>query len=432
MTPVKEHRSRVFTSIAVILGNTIAWGDFALYAYFSPVLSKVFFSFATESTALILYFIVFALSFLFRPIGSAIAGAYADKYGRKNTLMYVVVISSILTTLIGILPSYTAVGFIAPLSLTILRILQTMAVAAEPTNSGALLVEHASKYNKGLLTSFVMVGIYLGFLLSIGSFLVITSCLTTDEIEGWGWRLPYLGAFPIGLISALLLLNASESPVFLQHKKSLDIIKNPIRESFMKYPKALWFAFGLSIMMGVGNYFLLGTIPDYLVNIVHLPLFETNLAITIGLIFTVLFIPVMGALSDRFGRKPIAAFGTVGFLLLVFPMLALILTGKLFYVVFSLIIYCFFLAPIAAILPVMIAEIFPTVVRCTAGALGYNIALVLVGGPTPMIIQIILNIKVHTYFNVLFYPGLYLTLIAIMHILFIFFVKESKFNDVAN
>ncbi|MCL1125303.1 MFS transporter [Shewanella surugensis] len=130
-----------------------------------------------------MYFIVFALGFLFRPIGSAIAGVYADKHGRKNTLMATVIISSVITALIGLLPSYDSIGFFSPLLLTILRILQTMSISAEPTNSGSLLIESAPENRKGLVTSFVMVGIFVGFVLGIYSFYLLSSWLTAEQMS---------------------------------------------------------------------------------------------------------------------------------------------------------------------------------------------------------------------------------------------------------
>lgn len=427
----ERKRSYIITALGVILGNTIAWADFALYAYFSPILSQVFFSFTDKATAYILYFIVFALSFLFRPLGSAISGAYADKHGRKKTLVFIVIFSSMLTACIGLLPSYKTIGFLSPFLLAVLRILQTMAIASEPTNSGSLLIEHSAWKHKGLVTSFVMVGIFLGFLLGIIAFLVISYYLTPSQILEGGWRIPYLIFLPIGLLSSYLITFSTESPVYLMHQKRNELSKNPIRDAIFKYPKAIFFAFGLSIMMAAGNYFLLGTIPEYLVSIIRLPLFEANLAITIGLVFTVVLIPIMGYLSDIWGRKLIAALGSIGFVIFMLPILWLILTGKMINIVLGIVIFCILLAPVSAVLPVILAEMFPFAVRCTAGALGYNIALVLFGGTTPLFIQLMLNVKTDQRHNELFHPFLYMSLIAIIHLFFIYYSKETSDKDIA-
>ncbi|MCH9770020.1 MAG: MFS transporter, partial [Gammaproteobacteria bacterium] len=234
---------------AIVLGNTISWADFALYAYFSPILSKVFFPFSSASESYILYFIVFAIGFLFRPIGSAIAGSYADKNGRKNTLLITVIISSLTTVGIGCLPSYHSIGFFSPLLLTLLRILQTMSISAEPTNSGALIMESSPTNRRGLYASFVMVGVFLGFLLGIVAFLIVTSLLSVKEITAWGWRIPYLASLVIGGLVVLVLITAKESPEFLARKKTGKLDKNPILDSFKKQKFTIWICFGYGIMM---------------------------------------------------------------------------------------------------------------------------------------------------------------------------------------
>ena len=314
--------------IAIILGNTIAWGDFALYAYFSPVLAHVFFPFTSQANAYILYFVVFALGFLFRPFGAALAGTFADTHGRKNTLLATVCISSILTALIGCLPSYDTIGFFSPLLLTVLRILQTMSVSAEPTNSGSLLIEHAPHHRKGLVSSCVMIGIFLGFLLGILSFLLITDYLTEAEIVNWGWRVPFLSNVVIGSLVALFLITAHESPIFLAKKAQGLLPKAPFKTAFTSHKMAMFVSFGYSLMMAVTNYFLLGFIPNFLNQDMGLNLKLSNLYITISLVITVILIPLMGMWSDKIGRRPILAGGALGYIIFGYPILWLMSSGK--------------------------------------------------------------------------------------------------------
>lgn len=412
--------------IAIILGNTLAWADFALYAYFSPILSRVFFPFTSNANAYILYFIVFALGFFFRPIGSAIAGMYADRNGRKNTLLATVIISSIITILIGLLPSYEAIGFLSPLLLTILRIMQTMAVSAEPTNSGSLLIEHASPNKKGFITSCVMIGIYLGFLLGIFSFLLISYYLKKDDIIAWGWRIPFIGSAVIGAVVALFLATAEESPLFLQKKAEGKLPKAPLRDAFRRYRKPMFVAFGYSLMMAVANYFLLGYIPDFLNSTMGLSLLQSNLLITLSLLITVLIIPFMGYISDKVGRRPIIAAGALGFVIFSYPILWLMASGKIVLIAVGLIIYGIILAPVAAVVSTALSEMFPFEVRCTASTIGYNGALVLFGGTTPIIAQLLVRFT-HDIYS----PCWYISIIAFIHLLFVITSKETKDQDVS-
>lgn len=413
-------------AIAVIVGNTLAWADFALYAYFSPILSSVFFPFTNNATAYILYFIIFALAFLFRPIGSAIAGSFADRHGRKNTLLATVIITSVITALIGFLPSYNAIGFLSPFLLAVLRILQTMAVSAEPTNSGSLLIEYSAPEKKGFITSCVMVGIFLGFFLGIFSFLLISYYFTATQINIWGWRIPFIGSLLIGALVAWFLMGTKESPIFLQKKAEAKLTKNPLRESFKHYKKGMFFAFGYSLMMAVANYFLLGFIPNFLTQILGLSLKVSNLLITLSLFFTVILIPFMGYLSDKVGRRPVIAAGAVGFIVFSYPMLWMIVSGKLLLAMLALIIYGVLLAPVAAVVSAAIAEMFPFAVRCTASTVGYNLALTIFGGTTPIIAESLVT-STHDMYS----PFWFISIIALIHLLFVFFSKETKDRDVA-
>lgn len=406
---------------AIILGNTLAWGDFSLYAYFSPVLSHVFFPFASNAEAYILYFIIFALGFMFRPIGSAIAGTYADKKGRKNTLMASVVITALTTAAIGCLPSYAKIGFFSPLLLTLLRIIQTMAISAEPTNSGSLLIEHAPPEKRGFISSCVMIGIYLGFLVGIFAFLIISECFTIEQIADWGWRIPFILNLVIGIFVVWILNTTHESPVFLAKKAKGQLPKNPLKLAFQKYKLPMFISFGYSLMMAVANYFLLGFIPNFLDVNIGYNLKLANLFITLSLMITVILIPFIGYLSDKTGRKPILLVGGIGFVLFSYPIMSLMMTGKTEFIAIALIMYGIILAPVGAILSVALSEIFPFEVRCTASALGYNAALVLFGGTTPIFSQLFIH-----FTGQLNSPALYIALIGVLHLIFVWFSKEPQ------
>ncbi|WP_298770315.1 MFS transporter [uncultured Shewanella sp.] len=421
-----EHKVDKKLSFAIILGNTVAWADFALYAYFSLVLSKVFFPFTSSANAYILYFIVFALGFLFRPIGSAIAGVYADKHGRKNTLMATVIISSVITALIGLLPSYDTIGFFSPLLLTILRILQTMSISAEPTNSGSLLIESAPDNRKGLVTSCVMVGIFVGFVLGIYSFYLLSSWLTTEQMSLWGWRLSFLFFASLGIIVVIVLSFTEESPLFLQRKKENRLNPHPFKTAVAQYPRQMFIAFGYALMMAVTNYFLLGYVPKFAQHTLGLSQKQESLAITFCLVITVILIPFMGLLSDKVGRRWVMGGGALGFCLLGYPMILLINTGEYHFFVFALAIYGVLLAPVSAVLPVALAEMFPFEVRCTGGAIGYNIALLLLGGTTPIVVSQLVKVS-GTFFAAFWY----ISGVAFIHLMFIIFSKETKNTDLS-
>ncbi|MEM9633483.1 MAG: MFS transporter [Pseudomonadota bacterium] len=412
--------------VSVILGNTIAWADFALYAYFSPILSKVFFPFAGYYTGLLLYFAIFAISFVFRPLGAVISGAFADRHGRKNTLLATVILSSLCTAAIGVMPGYDTIGVVSIVLLFAIRIGQTMAISAEPTNSTALLIEfNPDDSRRGLISSSVMSGVFLGFLLGILSFFLITTRLSDAQIESWGWRIPFLSFLVIGAIVALLLSTIDESPVFLAHKKEKKLVKAPLKQSLTGQTRLLFTSFGYGIMMAMGNYFVLGFLPSFLTHEIKLTLEEANLAIVFCLLVATILIPVCGYISDKVGRRPVMAAGAILFILLSYPIFYLIETGSLINVIIACIIYGIALAPTASILTTAIAEMFPFATRCTGGAIGYNAALTIAGGLTPIICQWIYHLTGSIYSL-----DYYITSLALVHLLFVLFSKETKNNSV--
>lgn len=412
--------------VSVIFGNTIAWADFALYAYFSPVLSRVFFPFSSYETSLLLYFAIFAVSFIFRPLGAIISGAFADRHGRKNTLLATVILSTVFTTAIGCMPGYDTLGVVSIVLLFLIRIGQTMAISAEPTNSTALLLEfHPNLKSRGLISSSVMSGVFLGFLLGIMSFFIISTQLSDAEIESWGWRIPFVSFLLIGGAVSWLLASVEESPVFLKHKKDDTLNANPIKSSLFSQVNLLFISFGYGILMAMGNYFALGFLPSFLTHNIGLTLEQANLAIVFCLAVATVLIPICGFISDRTGRRPVMAVGAVLFIVLSYPIFALISTGNLTLIIIACVIYGIALAPTASILTTAIAEMFPFATRCTGGAIGYNAALTIAGGLTPIICQYL-----YAWTDDIFSLAYYITLLAVVHLMFIIFSKETKNNAV--
>jgi len=412
--------------VAVILGNTIAWADFALYASFSPILSKVFFPFVSYESSLLLYFAIFAVSFVFRPLGALISGAFADRHGRKNTLLATVIVSSICTAAIGLMPGYDTLGIASIVLLLIVRIGQTMAISAEPTNSTALLIElDPSEKRRGLVSSSVMSGVFLGFVLGSLSFFLITTRLSETAIEDWGWRIPFLAFLAIGGFVAWLLHTIDESPVFLKHKQENKLAKSPLTVSFTTQLGLLFVSFGYGIMMAMGNYFMLGFMPSFLIHDIKLSLEGATFAILISLVVATALIPVCGHISDRVGRRPVMGVGAGLFILTSYPIFFLIDTGDLSNVIIAMVIYGIALAPTASILTTAITEMFPFATRCTGGAIGYNVALTTAGGLTPIICQ-----AIYGWTGDIYSLGYYITSLALVHLLFVIFSKETKNNRV--
>nr|MCH9769299.1 MFS transporter [Gammaproteobacteria bacterium] len=173
--------------------------------------------------------------------------------------------------------------------------------------------------------------------------------------------------------------------------------------------------------MAVANYFLLGFVPNFLNHEAHISLQKINLFITIGILLTVILIPICGRISDRIGRRPVMATGAVGFIILTYPFMQMLASGDSTLMLIAVIIYALVLAPVAALVPIAISEMFPFAVRCTGSAIGYNLALTIFGGTTPIVAQgLLLLTKSNSA------PAWYISILALIHLLFILCSKETR------
>ena len=199
------HRSSTFKVLAAAsIGNALEWYDILAYGYFAVTISKLFFPTADPTTALLLTFGTFGVSYLVRPLGALVLGAYADRAGRRAAMLLSIVIMTIGTGLMAIMPTYGTIGILAPIAVLIARLLQGFAVAGEFGSATAFLVEH-SKERKGFFASFQWFGQGLAAVLASLFGVILYGWLTTDQLESWGWRVPFFFGLligPIGLIFA--------------------------------------------------------------------------------------------------------------------------------------------------------------------------------------------------------------------------------------
>jgi MFS family permease len=184
--------SRKKTFFAGIFGNTLEWYDFTAYAFFAPILAKLFFPLSNPFTSLLLTFGVFALSFLVRPVGALFFGYIGDHFGRRTALIISIIVMSLPTLFLGLLPNYATIGIAAPVLLTILRMTQGLAVSGELTSATSFLVEHAHEKRRGFAGSLAMWSAFIGITLSSIVVTSITMAITDQQLTTWGWRVPFV------------------------------------------------------------------------------------------------------------------------------------------------------------------------------------------------------------------------------------------------
>lgn len=408
-TPTRMTASpRGRTAVAVGIGNFMEWFDFAIYGFFAAMIGELFFPATTPVVALLSSLSVFAVAFVMRPLGAFVLGPVGDKHGRKAVLVLSVLLMGAATTLIGLLPSYEQVGVLAPLALVVLRCVQGIAAGGEWSGSAAYLVENAPDNRRGLYASLISGTAALAFLVGSAVALVLSVGMAPEALLSWGWRVPFLLAAPLSLIGLYIRLRLGDTPAFEKLREEEAVNTSPLRRVGRRDLKPLMVTFACSSVSGVGIYYLATYVNNHLTSVLEIER-TTGLALSgVGLFLYLLMCPLVGALSDRIGRRRLNVIGTVGFVLLSVPAFALMSGRDAVGVVLGLVIFgaCQALCSVTNV--VLLVELFPADTRSSGSALGYNLGL-LVAGPGPLVAAALVNA-----FGTTVAPAWYPALVALL------------------
>jgi len=370
--------SRYRIVAAGIIGNVLEWYDFAIYGYFAAAIGRHFFPHQDPVAQLLSSFGVFAVGYLMRPVGGALIGHIGDRFGRRRALIFSVAAMAISTFLVALLPGYATIGLAAPVTLTLLRMVQGLSVGGEYTCSMVFLIEHAPQRRRGLMGSLAPCAASGGILLGSALGACFAAAMPTETLNAWGWRIPFLFGLVVGIAGYVLRRHMQETVVAERGKRA------PIFETLHDHWRVVLRIAGLSAFLSVSFYLSF----VYLVSWLQIAdRIAPARALEINSFSMVILLPVTiagGWLSDRAGRRPILQLATVlGFAtalplwrLMHHPSAELALLGQLGMV---LIVGLF-----NGALPAAIVEYAPPSVRCTAVALGYNVCLGVIGGLSPL------------------------------------------------
>ncbi|MFF1828595.1 MFS transporter [Paenarthrobacter sp. NPDC058040] len=380
-------RGSVRATAAGAIGNMLEQYDNVIYAFSAVILAKLFFPSTDPTAGLLATFAVFAAGFLARPIGAVIFGHLGDKYGRKRTLFWSVLLMAICTTAIGLMPTYSDVGVVAPALLVIIRLGQGIATAGETAGSATFIVEHAQHHRRGFLGSWQQVSSAAGFLLASLVSLSMSFLFSSEDILSWAWRLPFLLGIVTGAVALWLRFGIEETPSFGQLQKSTEVKsrRSPVLQAVLEHPAAVIKAVGVVTIWGIGYYFFLTYIPTFLKTVAGVPAQHAQLSNLIAIVVFAVAIPFFGALSDRIGRKPLLVTASVGFAVISWPMMLWLESGSLPAAYILQIATAILLAGYAGPGPAALAEMFPTHIRFSAMSIGWNVSNTLFGGTAPFI-----------------------------------------------
>jgi len=413
---------------AAALGNAMEWFDFGVYGFVAYVLGKVFFPDVSPSVQMIAALATFSVPFLIRPLGGLFFGALGDKYGRQKVLAATIVIMSLSTFAIGLIPSYATIGIWAPILLLLAKMAQGFSVGGEYTGASIFVAEYAPDRKRGFLGSWLDFGSIAGFVLGAGVVVLISTLLGEEQFLEWGWRVPFFLALPRGMIGLYLRHALEETPAFQQHVEKLEqgdregLARGPrvsFKEVATKHWRSLMTCIGVVAVTNVTYYMLLTYMPSYLSHNLH---YSENhgvliiIAIMVGMLFVQ---PLIGFVSDKIGRRPFIICGSVGLFFLAVPAFYLINSGKLGLIFAGLLMLAvllnFFIGVMASTLPAM----FPTHIRYSALASAFNVS-VLIAGLTPTAVAWLVEST-----NNLYMPAYYLMVIAIVGLVTGVTMKET-------
>lgn len=370
------------TVIAGLAGNVMEWYDFGIYGYFAAVMGQKFFPAHDPMTSLMASFGVFAVGFLGRPLGAVIFGHVGDRHGRKHALMASVLFMAVPTLLIGLIPTYAEIGIFAPVLLILLRLFQGLAVGGEFTTSMVLLVESAQRSRRGFVGSFAPTGASAGMLLGSIVGAAITGMLSASAISAWGWRAAFLFGLVIGVVVLVVRRRLPPDPTI---EAISEARKSPIVAAFKTQWRTILRITGMMLTQGIGFYLNFVYLETWLTQYTHITKPVTLLLNAVMLALQLVLLPLGGAMSDRIGRKAQMALGTLGFILLTWPLYNLIDRGSLVAVLAGQAGFSLLQATISSAMPAFNVEALPKHVRCTALSSGYNLAQALFGGTVPMV-----------------------------------------------
>ncbi len=369
-------------AVSALVGSTIEYYDFTLFATASALIfGPVFFAPLGDTGSLLASFGTFGVAYVARPLGAIVFGSLGDKFGRRNTLVWVLTLMGIATFLIGCLPGYGTIGIAAPILLIVLRLCQGLSAGGEQAGANSLSVEHAPDGKRGLYASWTMQGTSLGTLLGSLAFIAITS-MPKDVLMNWGWRVPFLAAGPLMLIALWIRKQVAETAAFhaVKDASGPEVKESnvPVAEVITHHWPALLRVMCCSLLAVSGsaiNVFGLA----YATKTVGM---AANVYLTAGIAIGVLGLvaqPLWARLSDRVGRRPIFAASMLGTALLFFLFFAALSTGNFLYFISALILMTLVSTGANAVGASFYTEMFPTRVRYTGAALGTQLGFIVAG-----------------------------------------------------
>jgi MFS transporter, MHS family, proline/betaine transporter len=367
--------------VAGCVGNLVEWYDFALYGAFATVLAAVFFPEADPVSGLLAAFAVFGVAFLARPAGALLFAHHGDRLGRRRALAASILLMAVVTAGIGLLPGYGSIGWLAAALLVLLRAGQGVAVGGEYGGSAAFVVEYAPADRRGGYGGWQWATVGLGLAVGIATATALSATMDGSALRGWGWRLAFLLALPLGLVGLWIRLRIEETPGFRAVQHLDAAARAPLADALRTARREVVVGFGLVAAVAATFNIVFVFLPSHLATTGRAPLSRALAAALVGLLVAAAAAPLAGRVSDRVGRRPLLLAGAVALLVLMVPVTALLLRGEPGGLVLG---YSLIGLALGTLVPsTFLAELFPTRLRYSGLSLTYGLGSALFGGTAP-------------------------------------------------
>ncbi len=401
------------------IGNATEWFDYGVYATTAVYLTDAFFPGDLGSIGTMLGF---AISFVLRPLGGFIWGPIGDRLGRKAVLATTIILMSVATALIGLIPSHATIGIAAPILLIALRVVQGFSTGGEYGGAATFMAEYSPDSRRGRYGSFLEFGTLAGFAGGTAVVLLCQLLMSEQSMHDWGWRIPFLLALPLGAVGLFLRSQLEDSPVFTEVDdagQAQESILGGLKDLLVNYWRPILVMSGMVVSLNIVNYTLLTYQPTYLKSSLGLSTKAASVVLLLGELAMIAAIPFFGRWSDSAGRKPMWRWSLIGLFVLAVPMYWLMGQGFGWALLGFAVLGLFYLpqlATISATFPAM----FPTHVRYAGFAIGYNVSTAIFGGTAPLVNDAVIDA---TGFEL--FPAVYVMAACLIGLVSVRFLRET-------
>jgi len=417
-------KEQTFVVFATSIGGAIEWYELFLYVYWAPLISKLFFAQDSQAVSSIKTLFVFFIGFLARPIGGFIFGHVGDKYGRKTSFIRSILLMSLPSFAMGILPSFQ-LGIFAPILLCVLRFLQGLPAGGELPGAMCYLAESAPANKRAFICSFSFFGPQVGVIVSMLECYFLESYLPVNHLESWGWRCSFIIGGLLGLFGFYIRHKLKESPAFKHLEENKRVLHKPIIETIRRYKKNVSLGFFASFLDVVGFYMFSVFLGIYFNNVLKISPTQNLLIAAGSLILSTITLPYLGMLGNRYKIKHLLVGSAIGMILFSYPFYlaashsSIILTAILELILMLLLNVQF------AILPALLAELFPTSTRYSGIGMSFNLCDSVIGGLTPLLALLLTNRIGDIRSFVIF-----ISLSSIISLATFLFIQEKKLHQI--